>query len=213
VRVGKGASVADFVIHEKMIRRSSEFSNKALSGSWREAQDQVVHLPEYWATDFDIYHRWLLEGRLYSQTPDPSGPMVALMSELLVLQPLSDLGHFLQDTDFLDTISDAILQCAKELKAMYGCIPINYGSDFFKFTPESSRIRVLVADLVVWTETKDVFKDLKQEDNHPDFVMALLNAMASKFQSDGSAMSPLDSRKSNASTTAMGSRSSATGQL
>jgi hypothetical protein len=219
--VGKGASVVDFVIHEKSIRNSSEFFKNALHGSWREAQDKAVHLPEFCATEFDVYHRWLLEGKLYSRKATAasvnkqsrSTTIQGLWLELLEIAPLSDLGHDLLDTNFMDTLSDAILQCTKELKFDSAYFPLGYGSRFFNTIPEGSCIRSLVADSVVWTSSNYELTHLDQGLHHPDFIMAMYKAAVSKLYSQVQPFHHWAADKRDASTTAMGIRSRATGQL
>jgi hypothetical protein len=95
----------------------------------------------------------------------------------------------------MDTLSDAILQCTKELKLDSACFPLGYGSRFFDTIPEGSFIRSLVADSVVWTSSNYELTHLDQGLHHPDFIMAMYKAAVSKFIFPGSAMTPLGSRQ------------------
>jgi len=215
VRVGKDNQTQDFAIYETLIRKSSTFVDNALKGSWRESTDRVVTLPEFDCMYFGIYHQWLLTGKLHSKM-DPkvldesyrrykemnsdaifNPEEYALLNELVYLEMLSHLGHYLLDTNFMDTVSDAMIQIAKEFRS-HGCIFSRPTASFiYDVIPEGSPTRSLVADLVAWTATWQQIRLLRVDrtgekvESHPDFISDVLQALALKHISPQTSISPL----------------------
>ena len=209
IRTGKDNSQRDFTIYEKVIRASSEFFDNALKGPWRESTERVVELPEFAGMHFAMYHRWVLTGQLCSMT-DLVDPLPAATSkrheqtyrlyrEVLVLKSLTHLGHYLRDTNFTDTVNDALLQCTTELQSHGVAFPNSYGLVFYKVIPEGSPTRLLIADLVAWTTCAKGMRGLRNhrdarfdKDEHADFIMDVLESVTNRFMSATPSTSPLE---------------------
>jgi hypothetical protein len=135
VRVGESDQTRTFAVYEKLIRNSSVFMNNALKQPWKESTNRIVCLPGFQPATFDVYHLWLLTGKLHcrrnsvndSQTTSTAISRSDLSAEMNTLQQLSHLGHFLVDFSFTDTVCDAILQCSKDLQLAKIGIPITFG--------------------------------------------------------------------------------------
>jgi hypothetical protein len=197
VRVGQDGSHRDFAVYEKVIRRSSAFMNNALKEPWKESNNRIVRLPDFNAGTFDIYHFWLLSDRLHCRNKTGGAAKTKYMDlfdELHTLQRLSHLGHYLVDVSFTDTVSDAILQCSKDLRLIEIGIPKSCGSEIYRNIPEGAPVRSLIVDIVAWTASYHWIQRLKLQssDTDLDFVMDVLHAMAKRFLLPGSSTSPLD---------------------
>jgi hypothetical protein len=207
VRVGPGDdddNIRDFTVYETLIRKSSGFVDNALKAPWLESQHRVVILSETLPQIFDIYHQWLLTEKLHSKSsPDllywtseiATFLPFEYIHELVVLIELSDLGHYLHDTSFTDTVNDAILQCTAELHEIGAPVPITFGSHMFEGIPEGAPVRLLVTELIAWTNSGEDIADLHRKESkneHPDFIMELLQAVAKRFMSEIPATSPLE---------------------
>jgi hypothetical protein len=199
VRVGRSKRTHDFAVYEKLIRQSSAFMNAALKEPWKEPSERVVCLPDFTSKTFDVYHLWLLTSKLHSKDEpavdsDRAHAVSELFHELLRLQGLSQLGHYQLDNAFTDTVCDAILQCSQDLQSIGSRYPVRYGALFFKRLPEGSLTRSMIANLVAWTTTYLDVKDHNDRYSHMaqlDYPSAVLEAMARKFLSQGSSISPL----------------------
>ena len=68
---------------------------------------RTVDLPDALANIFAIYLEWLRTGVLYTRTENKG-------DELYLLSRACIIGHELRDTDFIDIIHDAVIQCHTE---------------------------------------------------------------------------------------------------
>jgi hypothetical protein len=214
IEVGLGKYARDFTICKDLICETSDFIENALKKNWRSSEDQVVKLPDFSSEDFEIYHVWVLSGRLYSRDGDkwhaesldldkPESLQEykeSLWSEMVKLGKLSHLGHYLLDSYFTDTVSDAMVQCMVELQAGKCAFPSADGPDMIAKLPESSPTRKLIFDLVAWTtdeaEMRDICAALREHstvEEHLDFMTGVSVAMASiRTPSTPNPTSPLD---------------------
>jgi hypothetical protein len=202
IRVGRPGETHDFAVYEKLIRNSSAFMDAALKEPWKESASRVVCLPDFRNETFDIYHLWLLSGKLHSrkQRQNDSNTKVSLPSisdlydEIFTLRSLSHLGHYLLDTDFTDTVCDALFHVCRDSQSTGMVFPISFAQGFYKVIPQGSPIRSLVADVIAWTTTYSTIGSVKRhypDYVHPDFLMDLLHAMSKRFLSPGTSTSPL----------------------
>lgn len=98
-----------FSIHEGLIRGSSDFFDKAMGGTWKEAADRVINLPDDDPDVFRIYLHWLYRGSI------PCGwlkPETVSDVHYIHFAKAYVLGDKLQDEDFCDADIDAIIQMA-----------------------------------------------------------------------------------------------------
>ncbi|KAH7068226.1 hypothetical protein BKA63DRAFT_556737 [Paraphoma chrysanthemicola] len=216
IRVGKGGQIQDFMVYEKVIRASSAFVDNALKGPWLETTTRLISLPDFASDTFDRYHRWLLTGNLHSKLElkgilelykkqEPaivSSPQLqntyGRHVELWQLCQLSELGHYLLDTTFMDTINDAILSCMVETRKVPSQFPIRAASEIYKALPVTSLSRSLLSDIAAWTVTGDRLafyrKCMEKPDIDlcPDFCLDVLVAMAQRFTSTPTSKSPFE---------------------
>jgi hypothetical protein len=195
---------AVFLVPEDRIRASSEFADAAMRGPWRESQERVIALPDFDRQTFGIYFQWLITGVVHSKTlrdDENNNATVStwtcLCQEILGLLRLFDLGYYLLDTDFRDTLSNVLIQCTSELHCDVRILPLCYGSRFYEKTPDGSPTRKLVTDLVVWNIDEDTLPYLERERKtmDSDFAMDLLLAMTRRHVSSTPGVSPLDGWK------------------
>jgi hypothetical protein len=117
--------------------------------------------------------------------------------EFMLLPRLAGLGHYLMDTSFIDTVSDALLQTVTELPTA-PLLLLHFGSSFYRMSPAGSSTRSIVADVSAWRSSLIDIKRLKtmfdksEGAEHPDFIMDLLHAMAARFLGPGAEPSPLE---------------------
>ncbi|KAH7092175.1 hypothetical protein FB567DRAFT_625230 [Paraphoma chrysanthemicola] len=216
IRVGTGDKAKDFTVYEKFIRASSAFVDNALKGPWLESTSRTISLPEFAPNPFDRYHRWLLTGRLYSKTSlsktiedckehchiveasMQTQHTHRLFHEFYRLSKLAELGHYLLDETFTDTINDAILSCMDEYRKSSTQFPVREASDRYKALPVTSLTRSLISDIAAWTVTGNklaAYRKTMEESNIklcPDFSMDVLVAMAQRLTSRPTPKSPFD---------------------
>jgi hypothetical protein len=192
---------AVFLVPEDRIRASSEFADAAMRGPWQESQERVLALPDFDRKTFGIYFQWLITGVVHSkplradENDDTTvSALECLCQEILGLPRLFDLGSYLLDTDFRDTLSDVLMQCASELHCVARIFPLCYGSIFYDKTPDGSPIRKPATDLVVWNMGEHTLSHLERERKtmDSDFAMDLLLAMTRRRVSSTPGVSPLD---------------------
>ena len=217
IRVEDGET-QDFVVYKSIICQSSDFVNNELKGPWRESEDGVIKLPTTSVEAFNIYHRWLLRGKLHSK---PSAEVVdntheefknhalvkraILIGAILLCQEFYDLaktsflGHYLLDTAFVDTTNAAIAQCTEDLASKMPVFPTRFGVEFYDVVPEGSSTRSLVADLAAWTSPAEPIESLKRgpsaqqsKEAHADFTMDVFQALTHRFMATSAPISPLE---------------------
>jgi hypothetical protein len=179
--------------------------DNALKEPSKELADRTVNLDKFQHEAFDVYHNWLLTGKMHckgkpADHTEASDITFALYSELRTLETLLDLEHYLLDTAFTDTVSDAILQCCQELQSHGATLTNSYGLSFYKVLPPGSPGRSMIANLVAWTTSFDELDGLKDGylDNEPysdkkpsNYLMDVLHAVARRCLSPSTSISPL----------------------
>lgn len=84
----------------------------------RDPAERVISLPNMNQPSFQMYHQWLLTGNFYSKShPSELARLTkehAAGKDLIELYAAFELGHDLEGTAFIDTITDAILQWAAD---------------------------------------------------------------------------------------------------
>lgn len=93
-----------FNIHEKILRNTSAFFDKALSGTWKEATERTVEMPLDEAEIYKIYAQWLYTGML----PSSLGGSDNGHTTFLTLAKAWVFGDKVLDSNFQNTIIDAI---------------------------------------------------------------------------------------------------------
>ena len=208
VRVGRAGAMVNFSVYEDVIRRTSAYMKNILDGPWRESQLRIINVPGFASQAFNVYYQWLLTGKLHTknrveQEDNGSSHLPfqkrqsahkALLLELRPLKQALHLAHYLLDTDFTDTVCDALIQCTIELQAIGSWFSSIRGNLFCMELPEGLPARQLVTDLVAWTAPPtDYAKDntlFKQAE--PEFIIDVLQAVTARLGLDVKATSPLE---------------------
>jgi hypothetical protein len=74
VNVYVGPKRAKWYLHEDLLCKTSQFFRSTLKGSFKEASDAHIELPEDDADSFDVFVRWLYGGdRFALESPDGEG--------------------------------------------------------------------------------------------------------------------------------------------
>lgn len=100
-----GPDLTSFTVHERAIASRSELVRLALRHDWKEAQERCINMPDDDVAAFQTYQSWLYSGALFTR------PSMGARSddEYGVLVRAYLLGQKLMDSDFKDTIIDAIV--------------------------------------------------------------------------------------------------------
>lgn len=99
------ASPAVFLVHEEQICDASAFFKCAMRNGWKESEEKMVHLEDENPQLFMAYLRWL-QSRVIS-IPSSTVPGE---DDFLQLAKAYVLGDMLQDDDFTDAVTDAIIE-------------------------------------------------------------------------------------------------------
>ncbi|KAF2496919.1 hypothetical protein BU16DRAFT_507616 [Lophium mytilinum] len=103
ITVRVGSPPTDFSVHETLVCSRSPFFANAMNGAWAEAESRIVPLPDDAPSTFALYRTWLYTGLLASKSDSSSDEW-----ELLACAYV--LGEKLQDSDFKDTVIDAMIE-------------------------------------------------------------------------------------------------------
>ena len=146
------AGTEDFVVHETLIRSSSEFFNGALRHEWKEATQRVVDLPGVSSSLFETYSRWLYTGKVFSiqSGPEKEGETdedIKRATEWFRLLMSYTLGERLLDAQYKDAIIDACIEVVV-LEESVCWIP-GVVCSVYSNTPPQSPLRDLLVDVVV----------------------------------------------------------------
>ncbi|KAF2122615.1 hypothetical protein BDV96DRAFT_639192 [Lophiotrema nucula] len=169
IRVGKEPDHQDFTVHEKLLK-SSKYLQAALEDRSKESEDRVIHLPEqYPILEHDGCD--LLWGYL--------------------------LGEDLQDINFKDTLSDAMLEWTAEATIDERGFAITMNEEVYCNLPRNTPVRRILVDITVWEIGKSVFRhflDLEDSEDHVQFLKDVLWGLESRRHAIGE-LSPLVEHK------------------
>jgi hypothetical protein len=144
-----GAQQQGFSVHERLLRASTSFFDKAMAGDWKESQQRTICLPDEEPRIFSLYAHWLYWGTLPvvgDETGAPGDP------EYVDLVKAYVLGDKILDSKFQDTAIDAIVEKSKSVgtdgvRRYPNGWAIKYA---FNNTNESAPIRKLLADMYAY---------------------------------------------------------------
>ncbi|KAK4069861.1 uncharacterized protein Triagg1_6656 [Trichoderma aggressivum f. europaeum] len=167
VTVGSTNPVA-FSVHEHLICHTSDYFKAAVKAHWETSTSGSIALDEEDAEIFEIYLQWLFSERLpvRNDSPGPEGN-----AEYVQLSKAYALGEFLQDINFKDAVSDAILsKFSTEASGGQFWFPSEpVIRRIYDGTPEPSAARRLLVDMYLyayrgrghwWTQPWVTRKDL-----------------------------------------------------
>lgn len=125
--------------NEETIRARSSFSEKVLSGDWKENKEKTVLLPAEDPAAFAVYKDFLSSDLIFHEYLDDIG-----YDQILTLGPAYVLGDILLDLDFKDAIIDTIFSDVKRNK-MY---PFELNRFAFENTPADWPLQRFLTDLL-----------------------------------------------------------------
>lgn len=105
-RVGAGAALVTFHLHETLVCASSRFCNCAVNGTWKESKSRSILLDDVDASIFRIYVSWLYRAQLPVRIDAPG---LEGNAEYLALARAYVLGDRLQDVAFCDACIDTMI--------------------------------------------------------------------------------------------------------
>ncbi|RFU24056.1 hypothetical protein B7463_g12285, partial [Scytalidium lignicola] len=151
-----------------------------MNGIWKESGQRLVRLEEDDPNTFELYLHWLYRDTLPVRIDEP-GP--ASNSEYLQLAKAYILGDKLQDSDFKDVVTDAMIDKCKS-KASDGRSWFPVGpviKCIYDNTLESSKARRLLVDIYVHNGSGSWISDWAKKDDIPkDFLYDITIALLSK---------------------------------
>jgi hypothetical protein len=165
VRVGDEPERTDFSVHEDLICSRSRFFANAMRHDWKESEDRIVPLPDDLPSTFAIYRTWLYSGLLTSRGFSTTEEWGVLCSAYI-------LGEKLQDSEFKDTVIDAMIEKINE-EPMFEFNP-EMVVEIYENTPPQSHARRLLVDLYTFAGKSSWLSKEKREFLHEDFLYALL---------------------------------------
>jgi hypothetical protein len=141
-----GAQQEVFSVHERLVRASSSFFDKAMAGDWKESQQRTIHLPDDEPEIFALYVHWLYYGTLPVFCDEPGLPG---NSEYLNLVKAYVLGDKILDSRYQDEAIDAIVEkCQSKAQDGANWFPVGEVIRYaFDNTNESAPIRELLVDM------------------------------------------------------------------
>lgn len=160
-----------FSVHEKLIRESSDFFDKAMSSDWKESRTHSVSLPDEDPEVFESYLHWIYCKKLPLRCEDPGS------AEYLQLAKAIILGDRLQDADFEDAAIDAVIDKSQSSK-MNGQALAPMITYIYKNTVGESGARRLLVDFYVCQGNKDWLGGPKgPRDLPPEFILDLATGL------------------------------------
>ncbi|KAF6240312.1 hypothetical protein HO173_001923 [Letharia columbiana] len=137
IKVGPGKQV--FHIHKKLLCDNSTYFHAAINGSFKEAKDQSIEMPEDDPGVFRHFQYWTYTGNI---VPEAQGAQEAKTIQWNILTSLYAFAEA-RDIPLLQnaTIDLAILRLQAEHR-----MPVELLLDIYENTSENSRLRILFVD-------------------------------------------------------------------
>lgn len=169
VVVGNQQKLEEFKVHEALIRASSPFFDKALTGPWIEASQRLVKLPEDEPKAFALYINWLYSGKVPAHSEDANTDYNHLLNAYT-------LAERLLDTEFHNAVIDAVVERSQD-KVTCGAprfpasLTIYHA---FNNTESSAPIRRLLVDMYVNNGSGAWLRDPYSPRNFPQSFLLML---------------------------------------
>ena len=167
VRVSNEPSHCDFAVHENLLRKSSHFFEKALGGPWRESQQKMINLPDISISAMKTYVQWLYSGRLHI-TKDDAGELIQHASKWERLVEGYLFGNYIQDTDYKDSMVDAMVEQIGSKESEKNTPAMEYVSIVFDASAPSSPIRDFFTDVGIWAVDHSFWAKASEEHQKSD---------------------------------------------
>lgn len=142
VVVGKEQETEEFGVHEALIRSSSPFFEKALTGPWTEASQRLVKLPEDKPKAFSLYINWLYYRKIPAYSEISTTDYDNLFDAYI-------LAEKLLDTQFHNAVINAVVERSQNTVT---CVAPKFPASLaihhaFNNTESSAPIRRLLVDM------------------------------------------------------------------
>ncbi|KAF2122118.1 hypothetical protein BDV96DRAFT_682126 [Lophiotrema nucula] len=154
IRVGQGAEQKTFLVHSTVICPRARFFEKAMNGSWKEAEDKVVELKEDDPITFQRYQSLIYAGS--AAFPDPEKDQSRVGYAVLNLQKalvrIYILADKLQDTKSKALVTETLLAVRRKSWKMVDGTSEDYAFSssliriIYDDTPDSCPLRRMVVD-------------------------------------------------------------------
>lgn len=164
----------DFMIHEDLVRTSSPFFEKAMSGDWVESNTRTISLYSMAHAAFGLFFNWLYTRVIWSAGDEcDTAPGTEGVKEIKLLLTAYLLGEMIQCTDFKDTIIDTYIESTR--KTGSGISP-SWIKNIWKRTPASSEIREVFLDSIV-NGSREYWDDYWEDCYTPEAMWQLLRIL------------------------------------
>lgn len=195
IRVGDINPIT-YYVHEEALCAASPFFKSALSHDWKEAEQRCVHLKEEEPEVFDLYLQWVYRAALplpeyvadeqllenNSQIPKRDDQLQVLFIRSYVL------GDRLQDDDFMDAVTDAIIDlCIRNVarRNLWHFFPPKGIRFIYENSLDSCKLRRFIVDLHVY-HVKTLKRSELKLANEDELPKAFLYDIAKRFiEGDG----------------------------
>lgn len=199
MQVGTGPKQIEFRVCAHVLPKSSKFFAKASEEAPQGNLGRKVSLHAHQPETFRLYYQWLLKDIIYSKQPPEGGRKTAreaqvssLSTELRDLGDALILGHAIEDTNFCDVVTDALVECTEELRLF----PAVFASFLYERLPSTSPAGQLVVDLTAYVSTDRQIQSLTIASTevkvHQDFILKFLKAISAIHRAVVPASSPFE---------------------
>ncbi|KAI9738795.1 MAG: hypothetical protein M1834_008302 [Cirrosporium novae-zelandiae] len=164
VKVEIGPESIPFWVHKEIICSQSPFFHVAFNGSFKEAIDQAIKLPEDSPEVFEYFMQWLYTGSLAHEAVDSDKPAFHILIRLYILADKLSIPQLKIDlvSKFIDTAEQK------------NCVPNADDTHIvYEELRESSPMRLLVLDLFMYKKTEKLI-ETDEDSWHERFLRDLI---------------------------------------
>ncbi|KAJ4376729.1 hypothetical protein N0V86_006846 [Didymella sp. IMI 355093] len=165
-------------VHESKLTMSSDFFKNTLKGEWQETVTRMVELPGCGPDSFIIYAEWLYTGRMCTVVDGKREQNDKVVKELRELIRCYRLGSFLQDSDFRDTIIDALV----DMMVCRNIICTATAKVVYNISSSKSPHRKLAVDVAVHCWSTDKFQSIADWGFSAELLTDLVVATGGKLR-------------------------------
>ncbi|KAK3615783.1 hypothetical protein LTR22_027303 [Elasticomyces elasticus] len=179
VKLLVGPKSSPFTVHEELIHSRAAFFDAALKKCWTEGRSGQVMMPEDEPDIIRLYVQYLYTSKIYLERTTTSANLKSSdnLPEYIVLAKAYVFGERIQDSEFKNSVVNAILARASEIIEGKHWYPITSAVDtIYKGTTTGSLGRQLMVEVHVLRGGANFISD-DQEMNNKDFLADLARAM------------------------------------
>lgn len=155
--------------------KTSDFFKSATSGTWKEASEKAIKLPETTPLQFDTYINWLYTGEIpFAKSSEPfannNERRAFAIGSYDRLMELYEMGYFLLDATFRNAVVTATLEVRSKTSVYPGVTALR---TIWGKTPHGcSMKRLIMRFWAKWIKTSEIPDSLSK-----DFAICLLKEM------------------------------------